>query len=199
MLGTALETRPALANSNRDLIRVVTQDPTINPGTLIVPDPIQGKIDGAILLPGKPESLSEGGIVDLTRGSRMGAVLGSEARIGLSTKNGVFEIGINGGIGVGEGFLFGLPLAVGGYLQISPIPGEIGKRIYLRGSVYWTYAVGVTEVALGYRHLIDDLSASRDYWFIELGSISASPAAITQCPTCDLAGKFMLTFGFAFR
>jgi hypothetical protein len=96
-------------------------------------------------------------------------------RLGLGLDNQVAELG-------GEVTYFLFPrsdeafgVALGGYLQVAPVPISWGKRIYLHGRLYRAFATGLPRFdawgagwGLGYRHPFDHLGGSR-YLFIEVG------------------------------
>jgi hypothetical protein len=66
-------------------------------------------------------------------------------------------------------------VALGGYLQVAPVPVSWGERIYLHGRLYRAFATGQPRFdawgagwGLGYRHPFEYLGGSR-YIFLEVG------------------------------
>jgi len=131
--------------------------------------------------PGETEPAEESGFwrhFDIVGAAHLQApspFLALGGRLGLGLDNQVAELG-------GEVTYFLFPLsdeafgvALGGYLQVAPVPIAWGERIYLHGRLYRAFATGLPRFdawgagwGLGYRHPFEHLGGSR-WLFAEVG------------------------------
>jgi hypothetical protein len=106
-------------------------------------------------------------------------ILGAGGRVGVSAFRDMIEIGAEGlivSVPPDQGASGALGLQAGLYLQLAPVPGNWGRRFYIRGSVYRVLAIGTPAIdgwgagfALGYRQPLDGLIGGARYLFVELG------------------------------
>lgn len=119
------------------------EDPTFSLLVEVTPDGSPGQV---MLVETSPEEIGErdpewvlnkawgfGGIDGL------GLPFYGAFRVGLQSPNGILELGGEARLG----FVMVIPFAasVGGYIQLHPIPGEVGKRFYLYGKTFGVFSL----------------------------------------------------------
>jgi hypothetical protein len=187
-----------------------SEDQNLNSATLLVeekPDQTSGQ---NIVVPLKPEV-----VVQAARSEKSSAKTKASRRLfkfvhaaGLSLRLPLFSIdgklaialnddqleaGVEADIGnANQGqYSKGATAYLGSYIRLAPIPGEIGKRLYLYGKVFRAYSLikisdadanylgthysrfNIAEYGIGYRHYEKDNygGPARQYFYIELGAV----------------------------
>lgn len=138
-------------------------------------------------------------------------------RLGLETPGGILQAGAEAGIGA-DGATDVAAVMVGGYVQVAPIVGEIGRRFYLIGRINETFSAGrkyrdfnnplqgykvtQTQVAVGYRmptQVVDGHAQKELYFEAGVNKPVSEYCSFGNDDCRKPAILPSLTFGVAFR
>jgi hypothetical protein len=176
------------------MVEGVGEGGTSGLGTILIEERPDGK-PGQVLF--VLDDGTQGEQLELMRTFRVVSLLNPSGRLGITTPDGRFEVGVNAGMYTPEKLF---PL-LGSYVRVAPLSGDVGRRIYAHGAIFWGYTVTVTEVGVGYRHITDDNAWEKRFWFVELSLLEEFGEQVCSKSACDKTRDLtpIVTVGFTWK